>query len=1036
MKIGIWGGHGCQTVARSALSACALLVGAAVGCSAVFAQAPLSASEVQQPVETVVVTGSRIPIPANAPPISPVQTVSSEDITLSGKTDIVDVLDLLPQTTIDAGVDFGNHANPTLPTGGISTVDLRGLGPQRTLVLVDGRRLGEGDPNTSNLAAAADIDQIPAPLIERVEIVTGGASATYGSDAIAGVVNFILNRNFEGIQLDTQYGFAQHDEHNDYIEAQELAAGITPPTGSIVDGKKRDASLIAGTAFAGGAGNVTGYLVYHDQDAVPGSARDFSACQALDNNALSGIPTQPGYFCHGSTDSNVFVTTEGNAYSVVGNQFLPYPVPGSVPPPRFNTSSYEYEQRQDTRDQGGLFAHLDVDRSFKPYLEFGYMDDRTLEQIAPSGLFQGSNPFTPDGGYLVNCSNPLLSAQEAATICTPQQIAQDQANPGSVSADLDIGRRNIEGGGRDSRYEHVNYRFVSGAGGEFAGAWSYDAYVLYYYTNLSQANLDYLDFNAIDNALQAYRTPSGQIVCVSGGNCVPYDIFATGGVTQRQLDYLYTAGTDEGDNSLLTFHADFTGRLGTYGITSPWAHTDAIVNLGADHRTETLRFAPDAEELSGALAGYGGPLVAIDQRDSVDEGFVETRMPIVQDHLAARDLTLTAGYRYSDYSTAGRAGTYKFGVQYAPVPDIGFRYSYDHAVRAPNLIELYTPQSYAQSPDIDGDPCAPTGATHALASLAACEHTGITAAEYGNGFATAVGGTSTVPQCAAEVCGDLVGGNSHLAPETADTWSIGATLTPTIVPGWTTSIDYYHIALTGEISTVPDTVILAQCLATGSPFYCRQIVRGPQGQLSGNPTSSSGFILQTLINTGTAVTSGIDVQTSNAWGLPGRWGRVTAELDGAWLQRKSFSPYPGAQGYDCAGLFGNICFTGSVNPTWRHNLRLTWQTVANLTVSAQWRFIGRSDFENNSSQPLLQGQDEGFVDPLLTHVPNYSYLDLAVIWAVNHSVQLRAGVNNVFDRDPPLLPAVDVSGAAGNFNTYPVYDLLGREIFAGLRVSF
>jgi iron complex outermembrane recepter protein len=1015
-----------------------LLAVAALECSSALSQVAPTAPDAQQPLEEVVVTGSRIPIPTNAPPISPIQTISSEDITLSGQTDVVDVLNLLPQTTIDEGVDFGNHSNPLSVPGGISTADLRGLGPQRTLVLVDGRRLGLGDPNTSNFAPAPDIDQIPTPLIERVEIVTGGASATYGSDAVAGVVNFILKRDFQGIQVDAQYGLAQHDQHNSDAEAQERDAGITPPTGSITDGDKRDASLIAGTAFADGAGNVTGYFVYHDQEAVPGSARDFSACQAFDNNALSGVPTQPGFFCHGSSDSNKFVTVEGNAYSVVGNQFLPYPVPGSVPPPRFNFAPYEYEQRQDTRYQAGLFAHLDVDRTFKPYLEFSYMDDRTLEQIAPSGLFQGENPFTSDGGYLVNCSNPLLSAQEAATICTPAQIAQDRADPGSVSADLDIGRRNIEGGGRESRYEHANYRLVGGAGGEFADAWSYDAYVLYYYTNLFQSNLNYLNFNAIDNALQAYRTPSGQIACVSGGSCVPYDIFSTGAVTQQQLNYLYTTGTDEGDNSLVTLHADFTGRLGTYGLASPWAHTDFAVNLGAEHRTEALRFAPDAAELSGELAGYSGSLVAIDERYEVNEGFIEARMPILQDRPAASDLTLISGYRYSSYSTVGGASTYKFGVQYAPLPDVGFRYSYDRVVRAPNLIELYTPQSYAESTLVTSDPCAPTngGVTHAQASLAACEHTGVTAAEYGNGFGPAVGGTSTIPQCAADACGQLVGGNPHLAPETADTWSVGATFTPTFVPGWTTSIDYYHIALSGEIGIVPDGIILAQCLSTANPFYCGQIVRGPQGQLSGNPTSTSGFILQTLINTGTAVVSGIDVQSSYGWRLPGNWGRITADLIGAWLQHKTFSPYPGAQGYDCAGLFGNICFNGSVNPIWRHNLRVTWQTVANLSLSAQWRFIGRSDFENNSSQPLLQGQDEGFVDPLLTHVPNYSYLDLAVLWTVSHSVELRAGVNNLFDKDPPFLPAADVSGTAGDFNTFPVYDLLGREIFAGFRVTF
>ena len=207
----------------------------------------------------------------------------------------------------------------------------------------------------------------------------------------------------------------------------------------------------------------------------------------------------------------------------------------------------------------------------------------------------------------------MLSAQEAATICTPAQIAADKANPGSVSADLDIGRRNIEGGGRESTYEHLNYRAVAGANGKLGAAWTYDAYVLYYYTSLFQSNLNYLNYAAINNALQVKTSNSGRPECIVGGSCVPYNIFTTGGVTAQQLSYLYTPGTDSGTNSEQIAHVDMTGQLGRYGITSPWAHDGVALNVGAEHRLETLDFAPDAAELSGALAGYTGALVAIDK---------------------------------------------------------------------------------------------------------------------------------------------------------------------------------------------------------------------------------------------------------------------------------------------------------------------------------------------------------------------------------------------------------------------------------------
>ena len=246
-------------------------------------------------LQEVVVTGSRIPVPANISATSPTTVMSSQEMQLQGHTDITDVINQLPQNIISSANDFGNTSSPLTSTGGFSTVDLRGMGPQRTLVLVNGRRLGAGDPSTSNQATAPDIDQIPVPLIERVDVVTGGASATYGSDAIAGVVNFILKKDFQGIQIDGQYGLSQHDQHDSYVEGllghDDPDTGYTanpPPTGSMRDGYKHDLSMVMGTNFADDKGNITGYFVYHDQQPVSASARDFSACQ-LYSNAVFAI---------------------------------------------------------------------------------------------------------------------------------------------------------------------------------------------------------------------------------------------------------------------------------------------------------------------------------------------------------------------------------------------------------------------------------------------------------------------------------------------------------------------------------------------------------------------------------------------------------------------------------------------------------------------------------------------------------------------------------------------------------------------------
>jgi outer membrane cobalamin receptor len=277
-------------------------------------QAPAAAEAAAPiPIEEVVVTGSRIPVPANISATSPTTIVSSQDVRLQGTTDITDLMNQLPQNIIGGNSDFGNTSSPLTSTGGFSTIDLRGLGPQRTLVLVNGRRLGTGDPSTSNQNVAPDIDQIPVPLIERVDVVTGGASATYGSDAIAGVVNFILKKDFEGIQIDGQYGFSQHDQHNSYIEgllgSNDPNTGFTAqpsvPSGSIRDGYKHDLSILMGQNFDDGKGNFTGYFVYHQQQPVTASARDFSDCQ-LASNGLFASPTFSGVECLGSSNSNRF----------------------------------------------------------------------------------------------------------------------------------------------------------------------------------------------------------------------------------------------------------------------------------------------------------------------------------------------------------------------------------------------------------------------------------------------------------------------------------------------------------------------------------------------------------------------------------------------------------------------------------------------------------------------------------------------------------------------------------------------------------
>ena len=1009
-------------------------------------QAPAAPAEgATATLQEVVVTGSRIPVPANISATSPTTIVSSQDVRLRGTTDITDLINQLPQNIIRANADFGNTSTPLTSTGGFTTVDLRGLGPQRTLVLVNGRRLGAGDPSTSNQNVSPDIDQIPVPLIERVDVVTGGASATYGSDAIAGVVNFILKRDFEGVQIDGQYGFSQHDQHNSYVEgllgANDPGTGFTAqpsvPTGSIRDGYKHDLSILMGQNFDDGKGNFTGYFVYHQQQPITASARDFSDCQLASNGDFAS-PTYTGLECLGSSNSNRF-TPEGIApglgtrYTVVGNQFLRWPQVGSNPPAIFDFNNFEYLQRQDKRFQAGFMAHEALNEHVQPYMEFGWMDDRTVAVIAPSGLFIGGDPFTADNNELVNCSNPLLSAQEQALLCTPAQIAGDLANPGSKgnSADVAIGRRNIEGGGRASYYEHNNIRAVIGTKGAVMDGWTYDLYGSYYYVATFQSNLDYLDYAKINNALQVTTNPvTGAPVCISGGQCVPWNIFTTGGVTPAALNYLSTPGTAYGNNTEQVAHIDFTGELGKYGLQLPWANDAAAVNFGYEHRKDTVTFNPDGAETSGDLAGFSGALVNINEHYDIDEAFVELRLPLAHGQPGIYDLTTDVGYRYSNYDTTGTTNTYKFEVQYAPIQDARLRFSFDRAVRAPNLIELFVAPSFGQENVVGTDPCAgvPT------ASLVQCEHTGVTAAQYGDGIHA-----NNILQCVSGQCGQVIEGNSQLKPEVATTWSLGLTLTPTALPGFSASVDYYHIKLVDQVGNYPFATILSGCLIDDNPIYCSQIVRTPAGSLAGATVSGGGYFLQKDFNLGLSIVSGFDLQMNYHHALPGNWGSLSASLNGAYLWHSTETPYPGSGSFDCAGLFGSTCNSitqGSVNPRWRHNLRVSWETPLDVLLSAQWRFIGPTTFDNNSGNPLLHFAEEGAYDQYNARIPGFSYLDLTAVWHVMKQLELRVGVNNVLDKDPPIVPSLDITANSGPANSFGAYDYLGREVFIAFTAKF
>ena len=1031
-----------SAVAALGLALC-LLVSRVVAAQQAASPATAAAPEAQQSAELqqVIITGTRIATP-NATSSSPIQVVTSRDIEISGRTDVSDLLYQLPQNFNNSiGQDFSNRTSGLTTAGGLATADLRGLGPQRTLVLVNGRRLGQGDANTAIASPAPDLDQIPLLLVDRIDVVTGGASSVYGSDAIAGVVNFVLKKNFEGLQVDYQLGENWHSNHSSYAQSLNEQFGSALPGGSSNDGRTRQFNLIAGTNFADNRGNVTAYFGYLQQDPVTSGERDFGACQLTGNsNNAAGIIDSLA--CTGSANSNQFtperLVSAGGVVTplvspplaVVGNQLLPWPASGQNPAAFFNSQPYIYMERQDQRYTAGFLAHLELHDWLQPYAEFGYMNDKTHQQIAPTALFENLNPNDAlTNNYNVNCGNPLLSAQEFGALgCSSP----------TDTVNVQIGRRNAEGGGRSSDFEHQNYRAVVGAKGAFAAAWDYDAYGQYYYTTLFNSNNKYFNFANIDNALLVTTDPkSGQPACVSGPPCVPYNIFQDGGVTQAALNYLYLSGTAYGRVTERTIHADVTGDLGKYGVKSPLASDGLGVNIGYEHRGDTVVFQPDSGEVSGQLAGFGGAASAIDNSVSVSEEFIELRAPLVQEKPLAQDVVFDTGFRHSQYSSIGTVNTFKFELQWAPIQDVRLRGSFNRAIRAPAIIELYNPQLIGGL-SIGEDPCAPSakagaGFGKAAASLAQCLNTGATAAQYGNGISPGLGGTDTIPQGTGSQLSQLQGGNTRLQAEVASSYTIGANLTPSFLPTLTGSIDYYHIKLTNGVGSIPASIALQNCLSTGNPTFCNLIVRSAStGSLNGASIASGGYIVQTNLNVGAALVEGVDVQANYKLPLNGL-GSLVFSLAGTVNLANSTTPYPDAHNYDCAGLFGASCQT--VNPRWRHNLRTSWVTPWwNTELFVNWRYLDAVMLDNNSADPTLQFSEYGVYDAYNRRIPSYSYFDVGFTWKILKELELRGGVNNVLDKDPPLVASELVAGGAAN--TYETYDTLGRQLFIAFTARF
>ena len=996
------------------------LVGA--GQSALAQQTPAAQAQPSEGLGEIVVTGSRIAIP-NLESISPVTSVTAADIALTGKTNVSDILNQLPQIFAAQGGMISNGGS------GTAELNLRNLGSSRTLVLVDGRRLGPGDAVSGT--NASDVNQVPSQLVERIEVLTGGASSTYGADAAAGVVNFILKRNFEGVEAYVNYDFYNHHQHNGPAAEAVQEHDFQLPDSTVNTGFGRDASMIMGINTPDGKGNAEFYAVYHRNNPAVQGQYDYSAC------TLNSGTSFPAAGCGGSSNTypgrflNFGNTPQGP--SIIGDNALT--TSGALAPwadsYKYNYGALNYFLRPDERWSAGSFDHYEFSEHFDLYGQLMFMRDESVSQIAPSAAFLGGNPNDPLqlGGLLVNCNNPFLTAQEISTWCgagaltTPVNVPVHGVSTQVNATDLYIGRRNVEGGNRQQDLIHQNFRLVIGGKGEIAQGWKYDAYFSNAMTDTTNQYLNDVSYIKIQNALLVGTDANGKPVCASGGSCVPWNIFQPGAVPAGGNPYIGLPLLEQGHVIERIAHADVTGDLGQYGVQLPSAKSGLKINGGVEWREDILTFQPDEAYIEDQGAGQGGPVLPTNGGYNVWEGFIEAHLPLIEDAPYTKSLSFDAGYRYSSYNLGFNTNTYKFGLEWAPIADFSLRGSYNQAVRVPNVAELYSPQAIV----LDGtiDPCAGPAPSFTPQQ---CLAQGVSGALYGK-----------VPAAPASQYNGLDGGNQHLQPETAKTYSFGFAFTPTFLPDFRLQVDYWDIKITNAINAPGADVIKLACGQTLDPTTCGLIHRNPS---TGALWTEGTYVVDTTANIGLVHTAGVDVDMAYRLDMHSA-GRLDFSLIGTYTKEFIYQPIPGVS-YDCAGLYGPVCNavttfgsggTGPLN-RWRHTFRTTWETpYQGLSFSVAWRFYSSVGLDAYSSQKFLNNPSLQY--PTDETFSTRSYIDIAGSWRFAEKFTLRAGINNLLDKDPPINGSSNCPTGQCNGNTWPqTYDALGRYLFINLTADF
>ena len=929
----------------------------------------------------IVVTGSRIARREFAAP-NPIVSFNAAAIQDSGNTNITNFLERVPALTgsLDFTQTSGGNAVYARPFGaaGLNELNLRNLGTQRTLVLVDGRRHVAGEANT----AAVDINSIPTDLIERVDVLTGGASAIYGADGVSGVVNFILKRDFDGFAARTQNGISSRgDAANHFF------------------------SVVGGHSFGDGRGNVTIAYEYNADDPLRNDDRRYfqedRRQYLIPNDAAANDPSLPhnilvGNLRYGNESpvGAVFIGDEANAsFNGLGQPYRP-----GTPAAYYTTCAscddtpvagyYSGDLAPRIRRHDvNLLTHYDFSDAFKLSLDgkFVQVDARTFDY------------FNSTYGYGIPITNPTVpDSIRAAAIAAGQDTVY-------------VNRDDIDYGQHGEEDRRRTYRGVADVSGRISDHATYDAYYEYGRTDVRITKINEILLDRYNAALDVVRNPAtGQLVCRSNldpaaaagaitftpgpnSGCVPTSLF-TASTPQQALNFFQVNDQDADHIVQQVASASVSGDFGQF-FRLPGGPVQ--FSFGGEYRRESSRFDPSQNLLDNAFYTYNEPtdVLRAGGHFNVKEAFGELNAPILQGRRFAETLSVGAAYRYSSYSTIGSTTTWQFNCVYAPVRDLTFRGSYGKAVRAPNIGELFAPVD-GQSNFIT-DPCTPQELNHGTQYRAA--NCTALLARYG---ATINPGL----QSASNVLG-FTSGNADLKAESARTWTAGVVLRPRWLRGFTVSVDWYDINLRNAINTPAAGQLPNLCVdqpTLNNPF-CGLITR-QQG---------TGIITSYFVepeNVASFRTAGLDLNVDYLLRTD-RYGTFDFRFVGGYLHRLTMIALPGAVPEDDVDQFGRPKYNFNFSPTW---------TIGGFTLSYNLRW-----FDATRTQPKQVTDDDPDFAPK-------AQLRYSALW--QHDIQLQYQLRNGFAFYVGATNLTDQKPDLGNAINAPI-SAIGRFLYAGVKLN-